>query len=340
MRIGMKAALATAALAFIGAWSGAAAAATPSYSVVDKIAGPDGGWDYVRVDPLVDRVLITRGGSVMAIDIKSRAVTSGIAPGSRLHIAMPVNGGRELLVTDGGADKAMFVDARTGAVNATVATGKGPDAATFDAHSGLILVIDHAGGDVTLVDPRSHAKVGSIEVGGTLEEGAVDGSGRAYVNIENQNAIAVLDLKARKVVARYPMAGCDGPTGLAYDSRDGLLIAACDGVTELVRATDGKLAASLKTGKGADGVAYDPSRRLAFIPAGRDGTMSIIALAHGTGSVVGVTPTARGARTIGIDERTGRLYLPAADYVFPAGGGRPTMTPGTFQVLVVAPGGG
>jgi DNA-binding beta-propeller fold protein YncE len=330
----MFAGLAGAALACAAATG---LAATPAYHVVDRIAGPDGGWDYVRVNARTGQVLVTRGGAVMAVDIAGGKVNPSLAKGARLHIAMPVAGGTELLLTNGGSDTAVFADARTGAAIATVATGKGPDSAAFDARSGLVLVIDHAGGDVTLVDAKAHRRVGSIEVGGELEEAAVDGAGRAFVNVEDRNEIAVLDLAARKVTARYRLPGCDGPTGLAYDARDGLLIAACDGTTVLVDARSGRLADTLATGKGADGVAYDPARRLAFIPAGRDGTLSVIALSGGHGHIVQRLQTHKGARTIGIDERTGRLYLPSADYLPAVGDARPQTKPGSFRLLVVAP---
>ena len=331
MRRGLTAALAALWLgSAVAAW-----AAAPAYRVLDRIPGPDGGWDYVRVDPVYNRVLVTRGGSVMAVDLASRKISAGLAPGARQHTALPVNRGTELLITNGGTDTAEFVDALTYVPIASVPTGKGPDAAIYDPRSRLILVMDHAGGDVTLIDSRSHLKAGVIAVGGDLEEAAVDGAGHAFVNVENRNEIAVLDIAARTVTARYPLAGCDGPTGLAYDARDGLLIAACDGATDLVDARTGKVVQTLATGKGADGVAYDARRGLAFVPAGRDGTLVVIALANGQGRIVATVETARSARTIGIDERTGRLYLPSADYVFPTGGGRPTMAPGSFRLLVV-----
>ncbi len=333
MRLGVSAALAGLCLG-----SAVAALAAPSgYHVLDRIPGPDGGWDYVRVDPVHNRVLVTRGGSVMAVDLASRKVSAGLAPGMREHTALPVNGGTELLVTNGGSDTAEFVDALTYVPIASVPTGKGPDAAIYDPRSRLILVMDHAGGDVTLIDSRSHMKAGVITVGGNLEEAAVDGLGHAFVNVEDRNEIAMLDIAGRKVTARYPLAGCDGPTGLAYDARDGLLIAACDGATVLVEARTGKAVQTLATGKGADGVAYDARRGLAFVPAGRDGTLSVIALARGQGRIVATVETSRGARTLALDERTGRLYLPTADYMVAAGGGRPTMTPGTFRLLVVGP---
>jgi DNA-binding beta-propeller fold protein YncE len=319
-----------AALAFASA-----AQAASGYHVVDRIGGPDGRWDYVRVDKANNRVLVTHGSNVMAIDLATRAVSS-FAPGQILHDAMPVNGGSEVLVTNGGTATAVFVNAKTGATVATVETGKGPDAAAFDPKTGLVLVMDHAGGEVTLVDPKAHKAVGTISVGGDMEAAAVDGAGRAFVNVEDKNQIAVIDIAQKKVLARYPLAGCDGPTGIVYDAADRLLIAACDGTTVVVDPKSGKVVQTLATGKGADGIAFDAKQKLAFVPAGRAGTLSVISFASGKGVIVDTVPTQVGARTIGLDGRTGRLYLPTAKFAAPGlPGGRPTVEPGSFQVLVV-----
>lgn len=322
------------AVAAILALSSAAHAAGSGYHVLDKVPGPDGRWDYVRVDTVHNRVLLTHGANVMAVDLATKAVSS-FDNGAILHDAMPINGGAEVLVTHGGTAQAVFIDAKTNAVIATLDTGKGPDAAGFDAKTGLALVMDHAGGQITLIDPKAHKVVGTIDVGGDLEAAATDGTGKAYVNVENKNEIAVVDLVAKTTVAHWPLAGCDGPTGIAYDVADKRLISACDGATVVVDIKTGKVVQTLATGKGADGIAYDPKQKLAFVP-GRAGTLSVIAFAGGKGTIVDTVPTAAGARTIALDERTGRLYLPSAEFGPSATpGGRPTMKPGTFQVLVV-----
>jgi DNA-binding beta-propeller fold protein YncE len=271
----------------------------------------------------------------MAVDLASRKVAAGLAPGGRLHTAMAINGGAELLVTDGGGNTAVFLDPATGAVRATVPTGKGADAAVVEPKTGLLLVMNHAGGTVTLVDPKAHRAVGTIEVGGDLEEAAVDGSGRAFVNVEDRNEIVVLDIAARKVATRYPLKGCDGPTGLAYDAADRQLIAACDGSTDIVAMASGQVVQTLATGHGADGVAFDAKRKLAFVSAGREGTLSVIQVGRGSAKIIDTVATEKGARTIGLDERTGRLYLPSAQLAAAAGGGRPSPVPGTFHLLVV-----
>lgn len=332
MHVGMAAGAVIAIMAATGV-----AQAAEDYAVVDRIAGPDGGWDYLRVDPDHNQLLIPRGAAVMTVDLATRKIATGLAAGGRQHVALPLPGGREMLVTNGATDTATFADEATGALLASVPVAKGPDAAALDPKSGLVVVAGHAGGAVTLVDPRTRRAVGDIQVGGTLEEVAADGRGRVFVNVEDRNEIAVVDVGARKTVAHWPLKGCEGPTGLAYDPDDRLLIAACDGVTVLVRASDGKLVQTLKTGQGADGAAYDARRRRAFVPAGRDGTLSVIAIEKGHASVVQTLRTDVGARTLALDERTGRIYLPAAEYRPSPQGGRPTPLPGTFRVLVVAP---
>ena len=312
----------------------AAGAAPGSYRVVDQIKGPDGGWDFLRIDPARKRLLVTRGTSVMAVGLANGEVTSGLAEGQRLHDVVPVNDGAELLVTQGGVDKAVFIDAASGRETASVTTGKNPDAAAYDAKSGLVLVMNHSGGDITLIDARAHRVVATVQVGGDLEMAALDGSGRAFVNIEDRNEMAVLDLRRRKVVARYKLPGCDGPTGVAYDSAHHWLLAACDGATDVIEARTGALVRTLKTGQEADGVAIDERRRVAFVP-GREGSLSVISLAGAKPAVAEVVRTEPGTRTLAVDPQTGRVYLPTAKFEPAAAGERPKAVAGSFKILVV-----
>ncbi|WP_304176883.1 YncE family protein [Phenylobacterium aquaticum] len=324
------------AAACLAALALAPAAQAAGYHVIDRIAGPDGGWDYANYDAARDRVLVARGAGVTAIDLKTRKVTDAFAPAARGHAAFPVNGGAEVVITNGTPNTATFVNADTGAALASVATGDGPDDAVFDAHSGLLLVMDHRGGDITVIDPKTHTALGAIAVGGTLEAAAVDGAGHLFVNVENQNLVAVVDIAARKVTARYALAGCEGPTGIAYVASEKLLISSCDGVAVVTQARTGKQVRQIKIGDGADGVAYDAVHHLAFVPAGVSGTLAVISIAHGDATLVETVPTQKGARTLAVDPATGRVFLPTATYSTTLGpNGRPTALVGTFQLLVV-----
>lgn len=310
-------------------------AAAGGYHVTDRIVGPDGGWDYASYDTLRDRVLVARGAAVNAFDLKTHKVNPSLAPAAWGHAAFALPGGAEVLITNGSKANATFVDATTGALIATVATGLAPDDAIVDPKSGLLLVMNHAGGSITLIDLTAHAAVATIPVGGTLEAAAVDGEGRAFVNVEDKNQIAVIDIGKREVVARYALPGCEGPTGIAYAASEKLLISACDGIAEVVAAETGKVVDQIKIGDGADGVAYDPTRHLAFVPAGKSGTLSVISIRKGRAKLLETVPTQRGARTLAIDVKGGRVFLPTAKYGVATGNGRPPVIPGTFELLVV-----
>ncbi|MDI1365836.1 MAG: YncE family protein [bacterium] len=314
---------------------GAAQAGPSGYHLAERIPGPDGGWDYAAVNPLHNTVLVGRGAHIMTIDLATKAVNGAFADASGAHAALPINGGTQILVTTGRSDTATIVDGASGALLATIATGKNPDAATFDTATGLVLVMNHSGGDITLIDPLARVAVGSIAVGGKLEAAAVDGAGKAFVNVEDLNEVVAIDLKARKVLAHYKLVACEGPTGIAYAPADNLLITTCDGVADVLNAKTGQSVAMIKTGDGADGVVFDPKSKLAFVSAGESGTLSVISIAKGKARLVDTVPTQTRARTIALDPRDGALYLPTAKSGPPAPNGRPTTLPGSFEVLVV-----
>jgi YVTN family beta-propeller protein len=315
----------------------AAPASTPM-KIVDRIAGPDGGWDYANFDPVHRRLYVAHGAAVTAIEVDTGKVTPALVAAQRAHIALPLPGGDELLVTNGGANTATLVDALTGVVRATVPTGQNPDAALFDPASGLAFVMNGRSGDITLIDTKTAQAVGSIPIGGKLEFGVSDGQGRVFVNIEDKSEIAVIDTATRKVVALWAMAGCDEPSGLAYAADVHLLIAACaNGKAEVVSSVSGKVVASLPVGEEPDAAFYDARRHLAYVPSGGTGTLSVLAV-RGPKDVVLVQTlqTRLGARTGALDPKTGKVYLPSAEYDSPAQrGGRARVKPGSFAILVV-----
>ena len=311
--------------------------ASPSgYHVVDRIAGPDGGWDYANVDPFNHTVLVAKGPRILSVDIATGRVNPAFATAQASHGAIGVNNGAEVAFTNGASATVAFVDAKTGAAIASVPVAKGPDAIASDPATGMVLAMGHSSGDVSVIDPKRHTVVGTITVGGTLEGAVADGAGKAYVNVEDKNEVVVIDLKTFKAGPHYKLAGCDGPTGIAYDKAHGLLIVACDEVAKVVNAATGAVVASIPTGPGADSAAFYDKGELAFIPTGTDGALSVISLKDGKPSLLENVPTQKGARTIAVDQETGRVYLPAAEIGPPPPGSRyGALLPGTFKILVV-----
>jgi DNA-binding beta-propeller fold protein YncE len=197
--------------------------------------------------------------------------------------------------------------------------------------------MDPGSGEATVIDPKSAKVFATVPVGGSLEFAVSDGRGRLYVNVEDRNEVAVIDTRTRKVVSRFPLQGCDGPTGIAYDPASREILSACGGnAVAIVSAPDGRAIAKLPIGKGADGAVFDEKRGVALVPGGRDGNLTIIKLGMQP-AVVGQVRTAVSARTIALDPSTGRAYLPSATLAPAVGNDRPKPVPGTFKVLVVSP---
>jgi DNA-binding beta-propeller fold protein YncE len=331
-----QAMIAAASLAVVG-FAAAQVEAAPTYSLVDRVKIPDGNFDYASFDPVHRRLYVSRVGGITAMDVDSKAVTTLDPAAQRTHESLILNHGANLLVTDSGTNSAHVLDALTGAVLADIPMHQKPDGAFFDPFTGLAVVMNGASGDVVLVDPKTWKAVGSIAIGGELEFGASDGAGRAFVNVESQNLIAVIDMKTKAVVARYPLTGCNGPSGLAYAANAGVLIAACgNGVGKVINAATGADVATLAIGHFPDAVIYDPVRKLAFIPCALEGVLEVIDVRSPTDvAIVQSAKTSQGARLGAVDPKTGVVYLPAAHYLMTTG--RPTPVPGTFEILIVAP---
>jgi DNA-binding beta-propeller fold protein YncE len=330
-------AAALAAPAFVGSATAADAAHPTGLHVVGRIAGPDGSWDYASFDPARRRVYVTHGDVVIAIDADSGKLDPAFAKGSHLHAAVPVPGTDLLVTTNSGDNSARIISANDGRELASIPTAKDADGAAYDPKTGLVVVICADGGALTLIDPKSMKAVGTITIGDSLEFGQPDGHGLFYVNVESTNQVAVVDLAARKVLRRYDLTDCKHPTGLAYVTGDRVISACGYGGVNILDAASGKIIATLKVGGFPDAVIYDPRRKRALVPSALTGTLSVIALSGpADNAIIDTIPTQLGARTGTVDPKTGRIYLPTAEYVSPlTADQRPTTKPGTFAVLEV-----
>ena len=319
----------------LGAAASGWAAAPPALTVVEQWAGPDGGWDFSSFDAAHRRLYVARTNGVTAVDVDSGRMTPLLA-GKRTHEAIAINGGAEVLVTDASTGSALIADAMSGAIRTSIPTGKKPDAAMVEPATGLAMVFDNAGGGITLIDPKSGQAVGVIAATGALESPAADGAGKVFINVEDLNEIEVVDVKARTVVAHWPLAGCESPSGLAYAPKARLLVSACANKTaKVVSADTGEGLATLAIGGRPDWAAYDERTATVLIPTGQDGVVNLVSVdSPQTVKVVGKVAGHVGSRSGALDEASGRLYLPSADFT-PVPGGRPTQVAGSFKVLVL-----
>lgn len=304
--------------------------------------GGEGGWDYVTVDSASNRVFVTRSTHTLVIDGNSGKLLGDIPGQIRSHGTALVPELNRGFITDGGGTGHIVVfDLKTYAVLGKIPTMPDSDGIIYDRGTGLVLAASGDAGKLMLfkaqIDPN-HGKVDAIDLGGSPEFLAADGQGKAYVNLADKSMIAVVDLKARKVIARWPVAPGGHPTGLALDHQDHLLFIGCRNPQKLIvmSTENGKVVADLTIGAGNDAVRFAHGQ--AFASCG-DGSLTVVDQKDGNWVVEQVVKTRQGARTMGINRRSNTIYLPTAEFEPPAPGtpaGRPKMKPGTFMFVVVA----
>jgi YVTN family beta-propeller protein len=322
-----------AALPLVGA-----AAAAPSYQVTGAIPGPDGGWDYASVDAANHTLYVAHGDVAMAVDLAHGNAVRSLGTIAKAHAVLPIPNTDILLVSSAKDDSVRLLDTVDGHELAKIEVGSDPDAAFYDPASGHALVMNAKGGTVSIIDVAARKVVSTITLKAGLEFGVMGEGKMLFVNNEDANEIETASLASNKPGPAIAMPGCEGPTGLGYDAATHQLISACaNGKAVVVDAKTRKVVRLLDIGKGPDAVIMDTARRLAFIPCGRDGTISVVALDGATGAkVIGTITSEVGARTGALDPATGTLYLPTARFGPPStAGGRPVAVPGSFHVAVV-----
>lgn len=293
--------------------------ATSLFAADDKIVrrlpiGGEGGWDYVTVDSSQRRLYQSHGDRVVVVDIDKQSVVGEIADTPGVH-GVALGAGRGF-VSAGKANSVIVFDRDSlKRLGEWKTTGENPDAILYDPHSRHVFTFNGGGKNATVFDANSGEVLATIDLGGKPEFAVTDQRGRVFVNIEDTNELAVIDVKRNRVDTRWKLEGCDAPTGLAIDRLRNHLFSVCRNEVMVVSdAGGGKVIATAPIGKGVDGVAFDAARNVAYASNGRDGTITAV---RATDFKVAATiATAPGGRTIAIDDKTHHLFVPAKGEAF------------------------
>jgi DNA-binding beta-propeller fold protein YncE len=299
--------------------------------------GGEGGWDYVTVDSQSHRLFVTRSTHTIIVDTDSGKQLGDIPGQKRSHgvaIVPKLNRG---FITDGGGNGAIVVfDLTTYAILGQIPTVPDSDGILYDAKLDRVLAVSGDGGVLMTfrpdIDPKS-GKVEQIKLGGAPEFLASDGSGRVYINLEDKDVVAVVDLNSKSVVARWSVAPGGHPVGMSMDAKTHRLFIGCRNPQKLIvmNSENGKVEASLPIGAGVDATGFHEGQAFASC---RDGSLMVAREKAGKFDVEQTVKTPDGARTMTIDPSTHRIYLPTAEFE-PGSSGRPQAKPGTFMIVVV-----
>ena len=321
----------------------AVAASAPGYHIVNtwKLGG-EGGWDYLKIDSSARRLYISRATKVVVIDADSGKNVGEIPDTPGVHGVTLVPEIGKGFTSNGREDTVSVFDLQSLKTLNKIKVGNRPDAIWYDPASKRLFTFNAGSQDATAIDAAKGEVVGAIPLGGKPEFAASDGKGTVYVNLEDKNQLFALDANKLTVKERWPLPGCEEPSGLAMDQKNRRLFVGCGNkVMPVVNADNGKVLATLPIGDGVDATAFDDDSGLAFASCG-EGVLTVV---HEDSpdkfSVAESVPTQRGARTMALDNKTHQVYTvtakfgtappPTAEHPHP----RPPVLPDSFVVLVL-----
>ena len=310
----------------------------PVYTLDRTIPLPgNGGYDYLYVDPVTRYLFVTHGSTVNVIDLKNgKFVGSVIGLGEDHGVAID-NSLNRGFVSDSKQRALVAFNSHTLKTIKTIhLKGEDEDATILDPVSGKVFVFEGDSKQAEVVDPKTLKEVTIIPLGAKPEFAVSDGHGHIYNNLESSSQIAVIDVNSMKVVKKYSLGPCKGPSALALDNTHHRLFTGCranKGLT-VVNAKTGHVIQTLPIGEGVDAARYDPGTHLIFASC-FDGTTTVIKEeSPDKYKVVQVLKTHIGARTMALDPLTHKIYLSSANFEKTNTGYHHRVVPDSYKVLV------
>jgi YVTN family beta-propeller protein len=329
------------------AWGGAAASPNgypqidPRFAIKTVSLPGEGRGDYLTADAPARRLYVTHSGQVHVLDLDSLRSVGTITGLKAAHGVAIDRASGHGFVTDGGQDAVVMFDLAGNKTLKIIPVGHKPDSILRDGASGKVLAFNRESDDVSIIDPVSGTVSGTIKLPAGPESAQTDDHGRIWVNLDDGNAIALIDAHTMTLAKVIPLPGCDGPAPLAFDHVRHLLFSGCGNqVMAVTDADSGRQLARIKVGDDPDGIMYDPARRRVFV-GNRGGSWTVIAQ-RGRSTYVTQAPlrVQPYAKTMALDPRTHRVFSSTATLVWaPAVPGKkhlPSAAPGSFRLLVVS----
>jgi hypothetical protein len=188
--------------------------------------------------------------------------------------------GRDMLfVADRSAGRLFAIPLAGKGTPAEVPLGSGPDYVRWVEPTGEVWVTEPEAEAIEIFrfDPKAQpalVRAGRIAVADGPESLVIDPEhGRAFTNTWHDRTLAI-GLRERAVAGEWKN-GCKGARGLDADRTRGLLFVGCaEGLATVIDTSGkGRLAGQATTGAGVDIIAYVPSTRRLYVPAGKAATL-------------------------------------------------------------------
>jgi DNA-binding beta-propeller fold protein YncE len=267
-----------------------------------------GGTDYVFADNDGRRVYVPRGNATFVFDLDSHQYIGAITNVSGHGVAVDTKSHHGF---SSSPQIGMFDTETMQKIKSIELQGR-PDGILLEPFTDKVYVFSHESPSITVIDPKDGTVVGTIDVGGAMEQAQSDEHGKLFVDVEDEKKIAVIDVATMKVVTKFDLGDSVGePGGLGLDAKNHILFAMCrnPNVCVVINADTGKVLATLPIGDGTDGGGFNPNTMEAF-SSQRDGTLTIIKENSPTDFAAEQTvQTKTGCRTSTLDTKNNHIVL-------------------------------
>jgi len=301
-----------------GCSSGASSAPLPLRRVEDvALPGSTGRFDYASLDTQHHLLVVAHlaDSTVIAVDTAARRV-AWLAHGvSDVHGVRAVPELGRVFASATGTNEVVAIDESTGAVVGRTPTGRFPDGLAHDPGTQRVFVSDKDGGTETVVDARTLAVIGTVDVGGDVGNVQLDDAEHVMVAaVGRTNELVFIDPASLRVERRLGLPGCRGAHGVALDAAGTRAFVACeDNATVLtVHLGRGVVDGRQRTGRTPDVLAFDAGLGRLYVAA-EDGVVSVFALRGSSIARLGSSHIAAGAHSVAVDTVTHLVYLPIPD---------------------------
>jgi DNA-binding beta-propeller fold protein YncE len=317
---------------------------TVTYTAAPGVGATREYFDYVIPEPASRRMYFTEGTAVHVINADTGEKVGTITGDwKRVHGVALVPELNKGFITDGDAASVVVFDMKTLKITNTIKAEEDADWILYDNASKNIFVFNGSEKTSTVIDPVKEAVIKSIPLGGAPEQAYADGKGMIYDTLQSTNEVVAIDTKDMVVKSRFPTAPMGAPTSITMDRKTRRLFVGGRNPKMLVMmdADSGKVIGEpFAIGDRVDANVFDPETNM-VAAATREGTLHIF---HEDSpsklSEVETIKTQFGAKTMGLDPKTHKLFLTTSDFgPAPAPtekqpNPQPVATPGTFRLLI------
>lgn len=272
--------------------------------------------DYLTLNDHTLFVASESSGSIFKIDLDMNALPGSVV--SVQHGAGSAHGVVLLpdmnlaFVTRSESNKVDVFDPRSLVQLASIPVADDADALHYLASSKLLYVANGEPKLATLIDPVKRATVGTITLPGKPEFAAFDSqSGWLYQNLVDADGVVAIDVEKRAITGQWSLAPCEGPSGMAIDTKQRRLFSVCSKNANLAvfDLDTHRIIASLKIGGGPDSVAFDPTLHRIY-SAGKAGELTVVQQAGANSyRVLDRIHTHYGAHTLAVDPISHKVFV-------------------------------